>query len=165
MTPSGKSSGEMETASRSEFGAGIVVCLAKFSEHLSNDWARRIARFQWWSELDDAQRDRKRVEATKYPRGDIARWLLDVEIGNIMEGLSHLIELWANGASDHFYELDDRAPAPLKELAAFTLKIGHGFSGEEWTWDDWQTIWRLWEESCLAVDRQLGVEEPDWGEW
>ncbi len=29
-----------------------------------------------------------------------------------------MIEMWMYGASDHFHELDERAPAPLKELAA-----------------------------------------------
>ena len=22
-----------------------------------------------------------------------------------------------------------------------------------------------WQESCLAVDRALGIEQPDWGQW
>ena len=55
-------------------------------------------------------------------------------------------------------------PPVLCELADLCLRIGHGFTGERWTWDTVQTIERLWRESCLAIDAKLGVE-TDWGQW
>lgn len=121
----------------SEFGAGIVVCLAKFSEHL-------------WS-----PRDPSRARETPLPhtqREDPAMVLSDE------------IEMWANGASDHFYDLDERAPKPLKELAALTLQMGHSFTGKQWTNADMERVRELWRESCLAVDAMLEVE-ADWGKW
>ena len=109
----------------SEFGAGIVVCLAKFSEHFND---RRI--------YD--------------PR-------------NAMD-ISELVWLWLNAASDHFYDLDERAPEPLKALAAVTLEIGHGHGSQKLTLEHVDKVRELWRESCLAVDQMLGVES-DWGEY
>lgn len=103
----------------SEFGSGIVVCLAKFSEHLG------------------MQRYRNSVD----------------------------LELWMNGASDHFYDLDrQRAPKSLIQLADLTLEIGHGFTGKNYTEKDYQQILKLWKKSCIAIDKKLNTN-PDWGRW
>jgi hypothetical protein len=139
--------------SDSEFGRGVVVCLAKFSEHLANEHARAITSGITWQKMSPERQRRWRAESG---RGHIRR------VESI--GLSKMIEMWANGASDHFFGLSDQAPGPLQELAAFTLLVGHGFQEEEWTAGTWKRILELWKESCLAVDRQLGVE-PDWGQW
>jgi hypothetical protein len=24
---------------------------------------------------------------------------------------------------------------------------------------------RLWEQACVELDKQLGVKDPDWGQW
>jgi hypothetical protein len=125
----------------SEYGAGIVVCLAKFTEHL---WTREPGSA---GELSDLSRAIMRPGDTK------------------AKLYSHEVERWANGASDHFYDLDERAPEPLKELASLTLRMGHGFTGETWTADDMGRVRALWKESCLAVDEMLGIEDPDWGRW
>lgn len=145
----------------SEFGSGIVVCLAKFSEHLRDSQYQRILTRNWWAELDEEKRQQQRAEAARYPIGDAARRLLDVRDDFDLSGS---IELWMNGASDHFYDLAPNAPDPLKELAALTLRIGHGFTGETWTMGHVERIRELWQASCLAVDAMLGVE-ADWGSW
>lgn len=126
----------MTEESSSEFGAGIVVCLAKFSEHL-------------WNGQDPSMN-----------KDIVDIWVSEDEGA----AYSRAVELWANGASDHFYDLDEKAPAPLKELASLTLKMGHGFTGQKWTKADMDRVRELWRESCLAVDRMLEVE-PDWGQW
>lgn len=77
---------------------------------------------------------------------------------------SHSVELWMNGASDHMYDLDDKAPQSLKELAQLSLSMGHGFTGNTWTLDDVNKLRMLWQMSAIEVDRMLGIE-PDWGQW
>src|ERR1044072_4426996 len=77
--------------------------------------------------------------------------------------VSSYIELWANAASDHFYDLDrNLARPPLCELADLTLKMGHGFTDTVWTVEDMDRVRELWKESCLALDLRLGTI-PDWG--
>jgi hypothetical protein len=77
---------------------------------------------------------------------------------------SHSVELWMNGASDHMFDLDDRAPFSLKELAKLSLTMGHGFTGQVWTEKHVESLRTLWKLSAIEVDRMLGVE-PDWGQW
>jgi hypothetical protein len=164
----------MSEIERSDFGAGVVVCLAKFSEHLREHgpYSERLIReYAGWTPERDQQ---LRLEAERYPTGDAAQKLARISVAEISErvrggdraaALSSMIEMWMNAASDHFYDLDDgKAPEPLRELAALALNIGHGFTGEQWTIATVDRIRELWRESCLAVDRLLGVE-PDWGEY
>lgn len=121
--------------SRSEFGAGLVVCLVKFSEHLANWAAQRYMDAAWWAKLTPGERDAQAREAAKYPFGDAARRLAHAKSvffdeAPSEERLSRALAMWANGASDHFYDLDEeKAPPPLGALASLTLSMGHGFTG------------------------------------
>lgn len=158
-----------DEAEPSEFGAGIVVCLAKFSEHLWNDHYERIRHMAWWAALDETKRQQQREEAARFPVGDAARRLAAVHFLTYQDtpekALSRQIEMWMNGASDHFYDLDkERAPEPLRELGSLALRIGHGFTGETWTMEHVERIRDLWKQSCLALDERLGTK-PDWGQW
>jgi hypothetical protein len=158
---------ESSTVEQSEFGAGVIVCLAKFSGHLENDWYRRCRNAERWRTMSEDARKTIAAESKTHPYGDSARIVADVIVGFDRDdcGLSHSIELWMNAASDHFYDLDrERAPQPLRDLAGLTLKIGHGFTGEKWTWQTVEEIERLWRESCLAIDAQIGTK-ADWGQW
>jgi hypothetical protein len=152
----------------SEFGRGVVVCLAKFSEHLWNPAAVTVRNEIHAAAMTDAERTRQDAEARAHPTGDAAQRLASRLYSRVLDkepdaAISQALEMWANGASDHFYELDrDRAPAALRELAELTLTMGHGFSGRRWTAKDWDRIHELWQASCLALDRQLGLK-PDWG--
>lgn len=153
----------------SEFGSGIVVCLAKFSEHLGNRHMEAISHAICWM----ANPDRHAEWRTMPIQGDHARFMTDVTLLEIFEkvdapgrGLSQMIWMWMNGASDHFYDLDrKRAPAQLVELADLVLSIGHGFLEHAWTKETVDKIFQLWKDSCLAVDEQLGVQSGEWGRW
>ena len=52
---------------------------------------------------------------------------------------SHAVEMWANGASDHFYELITGPQVKkgqrqvAKALASVVLECGHGFTRHNWT--------------------------------
>lgn len=156
----------------SDFGAGVVVCLVKFSEHLSNFWESQVHHAIRWTKMTDAQKQQESAEAIRHPYGDAANRMNDVKI--VLGGLpdytderkiSHYIELWMNGASDHFYDLDrEKAPPSLIKLADLCLTIGHGFTGDIWTENDLKMIRHLWKQSCIEVDKMLGTK-PDWGQW
>jgi len=135
---------------QSEFGAGIVVCLAKFSEHLWNEWDPTMRRDGRADRLLETEID---IAKKVYPEDDPEA-----------RAFSSLVERWANGASDHFYDLDEKAPPALKELASLTLGMGHGFTGRLWTEEDVDRIRALWKQACLEVDGMLGVKS-DWGQW
>lgn len=140
----------------SEFGTGIVVCLAKFSEHLGNAQAREIWVWHHW--MKDGEKGPPPEECRSMKIGMEVR-------GGAVAALSSAIEMWMNAASDHMYELDEkRAPVYLKELGELTLKIGHGFTGETWTIEDVKLINELWKLSCLQLDKRLKTK-PDWGTW
>lgn len=155
-----------EEKTESEFGSGVVVCLAKFSEHMGNRQAHDVYNIVGWlkqtpekqKEWEDGNPDMKRSI-------EIYRCFGQLGVGE-GHGLSRLI-WWMNGASDHFYDLDEeRAPQPLRELKSLTLLIGHGNDAPgDLDPEHVDKIHKLWKESCLAVDRQLGVEDPEWGQW
>ena len=158
-------------AESSEFGAGIVVCLAKFSEHLQDPGFTNESAIREFARWDDDEAMSCAVEAKRFPSGDAAQKLARMGVlGYSAKGqgkdwaISKAIEMWANGASDHFYDLDDKAPPSLKMLAEIMIHIAHGFSTECWTIATLDHIRDLWKRSCLEVDKMLGVE-PDWGEW
>lgn len=160
----------LEDERGSEFGAGIVVCLVKFSEHMYEHGFFSERTIRDYAHLTEEELSRLRAEAARYPKGDAAAKLLRLSVihediyGSKEVALSHLIEMWMNAASDHMYDLDERAPEPLKELAALTLRIGHGFSGETWTIEHVDKIRELWQAATLSVDRMIGLE-PDWGSY
>lgn len=129
----------------SEFGSGLVVCLCKFSEHFMNDNIMRI-------------QNRQYNDATDY-------------IAKIPE--SQLIQLWANGATDHLYEL--RVPASLEnteigrkvtELREKGLEMGHGFRHEKtYTIEDVDELRKLVTDIALLLDKHIGIKDGDWGQW
>ena len=160
---------------QSELGSGIVVCLAKFSEHMQNRFMGRFIHARWWYNASEDRRQQWKSDAVRWPGGDSAKIVADVK--SVFMGIRKseeaellcTLQMWANGASDHFYALNrEKAPQELIDLAEYTLELGHG-SGLMGKWEDthdetYDKIYDLWMSACLAVDRQLGVE-PDWGQW
>lgn len=153
---------------QSEFGAGIVVCLAKFSEHLWTDRERTMAELVGYGEgkvkglSERAQRDLDFANdmLVKYP-DDKARY------GDpLAYAIDQAVSMWASGAGDHWFDLDrDKAPAEIIELADHVLRLRNGhFSEERFTAEDYYKIRQLWEAACIALDRKLGTV-PNWGEW
>lgn len=159
----------------SEFGSGVVVCLVKFSEHLNNSMFERASVALWYLHASNDRREADMIEAARYPRGDAAR--RQGLINSVVLGREELTDemavsaftLWANGASDHFYDLQrDVAPQKLCELADFMLDLGHG-DGLMGSWplsaqETYDNIWRLWKEATLETDKAY-TATPDWGEW
>ena len=181
-------------AEKSEFGRGLAICLTKFAEHFENHLARQINNVHLIygkngnrKELKkydaDVQRDVKLFERV-YLRAEFGEHARSVE-----RQLSHLIELWANGASDHLYEIEVPKrwgarwalkrgrlgiPYPTRErtelwrllgkLRSKGLRMGHGFTGEVHTYADFTELQELNRKIALELDKKMGLK-PDLGKW
>ena len=84
---------------------------------------------------------------------------------------SGAVETHFNGASDHLYEIEvpkewrrKKLGRKVKELQAFGLEIGHGFTGKEWTEADVEKAYIMCQEIALLIDKELGLE-PQIGQW
>ena len=143
MTPSSKTSKEKQVvAQESEFGSGLALCLVKFAEHFENELAERL-----YQQQHDKQFSK------------------------------HDFELWANGASDHLYDL--KVPKKwaktafgrkVNSLRDKGLEIGHGFTGKEWTFEDFAELLKLTREIAHLLDVGLWAmlnekTQLDLGQW
>lgn len=124
---------------RSEFGKGLVVCLFKFHQHFSPEYLGRI---------------------------DIYKEALPSYYGDEERALSWGITLWANGASDHLYEIEapkgkewEGVRQKVKELQDSGLEMGHGTASYTknsiYTLKDIKRLRELTEEILTAVNNKL----------
>ena len=126
----------------SEFGKGLVICLVKFAEH-----AMKLR--------DDLELYNKMVSDN--PK------LFDE---------SHAVEMWANGASDHLYEIEapegkdwDDIRIKVDDLKTLGLKMGHEMFGcSQYKADDAWALQELTREIALLIDEKLGLK-PDLGDY
>lgn len=181
-------------AEKSEFGRGLAICLVKFAEHFENSMARQINNVHL---IYGKKGNRKKLE--KYDadvQRDVKlfeRFYLRAEFGeharSVEHELSHLIELWANGASDHLYDIDVPKwcgtrwalkrgwlgiPYPARErtelwrllgkLQLKGLRMGHGFTGEIHTYADFTELQELTRKIALELDKHMGLK-PELGKW
>jgi hypothetical protein len=149
--------------SESEFGAGVVVCLVKFSEHVGNEEARRIGKAIRW--INAAPLEREKLMEETDPEW-VYMLTLDEMAKSSEEMLDRMIITWASGAKDHFYDLDrETAPSSLIDLANLLhelsyIAVDNTFRGEE----EWLQVLALWSASAMDLDERLGLQ-PEWGEW
>ena len=124
---------------KSEFGKGLVVCLAKFYQHFSPEYLKEI---------------------------NICKEALSSYYGNEEKALSQGITLWANGASDHLYEIEapggeewEEVRQKVKELQDSGLEMGHGIAcytkDTIYTLKDVERLRELAEEILMAVNNKL----------
>lgn len=154
---------------KTDFGKGLAVCLVKFSSHLQNEWVRRIEAVDFFYRR--LKGDRKKLE--KYDRSIKEA----VEYSDILmkfrktsnKWISEEMELWANGASDHLYEMrvpeeweKDLIGKKVAELQNLGLKIGHGFTKIIWTVRDLRKLSDLTEEIAFLLDKKIRLN-PDKG--
>ena len=125
----------------SEFGKGLVICLVKFAEHRER-W------YEWKRLYEDMRKERPSLFKE-----------------------SGAVEMHFNGASDHLYEIEvpkewrrKKLGRKVKELQAFGLKMGHGFTQQEWTEADVEKAYTMCQEIALLIDKELGLE-PQKGQW
>ena len=177
-------------AEKSEFGRGLAICLTKFAEHFENSMARQIGNAHFfYSELKGDRRKLRKYGADVRRGVEIFDKVYLETTGSVKKGLSHLIELWANGASDHLYEIEVPKrwgarwalkrgrlgiPYPTRErtelwrllgkLRSKGLRMGHGFTGEVHTYADFTELQELNRKIALELDKKMGLK-PDLGKW
>jgi hypothetical protein len=159
---------------KSEFGKGLVICLVKFVEH-SNKL------------MTDLERDKKLADNNpkpipKYiPKGQYEKFIKEkykktkqIYSPNATQFLfdeSSTVSMWANGASDHLYEIEtpkgnawNRIRKKVKQLRKDGLAMGHGFTGKKYKKKDALALITLAQDIALMVDKKLGLK-PDLGEY
>lgn len=168
---------------KSEFGKGLVVCLAKFYEHFANQQLLNLYFYKRCSERSEEEQQKIR---SKNPPANLNYgrdrnegfdfWMSKmVPIhGSIEATISSDITLWANGASDHLYEIGaperkewDKIRKIVIELKDKGLDMGHGrglMGDKQYNLDDIGELQKLTEKALLLIDEKLGLK-PDWGKW
>ena len=130
---------------QSEFGKGFVLCLVKFAEHFMYD-------------LYDRESPQNKIDSLKI-------W------GSEERLISSRIALWANGASDHLYEIEapageewDGVRENIATLKKMGLAIGHGYNDRIYTIQDRIKLMEVTEKIALETDNILGVKS-EIGKW
>ena len=188
----------------SEFGDGLVQQLVYFADHFDNPMGRDIhsvacfakklkthsfgdciktiplagyAKLQLTMVFEKEPklfRDlSKKLSRTKRQRAILSK--------KIEEQIPHMIELWANGATDHLYGMHclpkikgkNRSKIVLKmdekiyQLTRWGLRMGHGFRTEDTafcTIKNFERLKALTGEIARLIDQHLGVKS-DPGQW
>jgi hypothetical protein len=132
---------------KSEFGEGTVLCLMYWVKHWENDSMTRVR------EAIHAQKSGQKPKS-------------------VIDSVSHTLQTWANGASDHLYGIKVPSKArpelarAINTLRDKALKMGHGLGGNKWTEADLDDLWELTKKVALGLDIQiLGVADADEGSW
>ncbi len=165
---------------KSEFGRGLVVCLTKFYQHFGDDSLRDAyfcARI-----LKLSEEDKNKVMSDSPPShlnygrnlNNAFKFFYTKEVSiwkGVEEAMSHKVTLWANGASDHLYDI--KVPkgekwkgvrSAVKRLKNTGLEMGHGMETRIYTLQDVSVMEKLTKDVIIAVDAIIGLK-PDWGEW
>ena len=140
---------------KSEFGKGLVLCLVYFAGHFEKlrEIAQAIASY----------------EKNKILPRD---WECLLDLEKTFENLlSHKITMWANGATDHLYEIEvpkgrewSAIRKKVKTLQNIGLEMGHGFTNKIYTMDDVLELTKLTKEIAFAIDKKIGLN-PIRGAW
>ena len=168
---------------KSEFGRGLVICLAKFLEHFSNSQMERINNEIFFAKRSpEKQKDMLSVNPpsnSNYGRDfhDHIRWWASRMVpiyGDYEAAIASDIASWANGASDHLYDIqyptgkEWKAVIPsIKKLQNLGLDMGHGdglMGKKQYGPSDLDELSRLTKKILVFIDRRLGLD-ADWGTW
>jgi hypothetical protein len=163
----------------SEFGRGLVLCLAKFSEHFtSRPFAEVIHDAHQWDE-SGRKENLENMDRTFRENIEMFKSVYMKTRGSFKLAMSEVIQTWANGATDHLYEikvppqwqtqLTDNEGVKIwqkvKELRDAGL-MGHGFvQNKIYTYNDFHRLIEMTHEICLLIDKKIGIKDADPGEW
>lgn len=164
----------------SEFGKGFLYCLGMFTCHFHNDMAEKLRKIKFLMDKSPEERDKiiNKIDGHHDygPDMDMAIFyftkILDI-YKTPEKMLSSEITLWANGSSDHLYEIEcpkvfkgTEIEKKIEELRDKGLEMGHGFSGREYTFEDFLELQTLTGDIFKLVDEKLGIDvvKAQWGE-
>lgn len=163
----------------SEFGKGFIYCLTLWSMHFHNSMGETCRKIKFLSDKSDEELEK--IINKSDPKHDYGKDMdtaifymttmrNDVYKGDKLKTLASHIQLWANGASDHLYEIT--VPEQFKgteiekkvlELQDKGLDVGHGtgLMSRDVTWEEFTYLQTLTGEIIKLVDKALGVEQVD----
>ena len=160
---------------KTEFGRGLIINLVKFAEHFENRMANQISHAKLYmsktkeeQELMLSDNPPPNLNYGRFPKEHMKGFLnIYVKVhGTSEKALSSLIELWANGASDHLYEIlvprrwkGTELEKKVKKLQHLGLEIGHGFTGKIWKFDDFVKLQDLTKEIAILIDSSIGLNK------
>lgn len=129
----------------SEFGEGFISCLVNFAGHFMN-------------EIFENETEEQKKKSIEIYHGE-------------ENYISHKIEIWANGATDHLYEIvapEGKQWNAIREkvnlLKDRGLEMGHGYTDKVWKPKDKQFLMDLTRKIAVETDKILGIES-DSGQW
>lgn len=157
----------------SEFGKGLIYNLILFAKHFMNSQAETIGHYDFV--MSKSQEERNKILSDNPDSSHNYGWNKDVKWwyerivpnwGSPEKALSRSIEMWANGASDHLYELvipekleDKKVGQSLKKLKEKALEMGHSFPKENiYTYEDFMELHDITEEIGNLLDIEFGIE-------
>ena len=146
-----------------DFGSGLVICLAKFHSHFwSNDDIGIIVSLIHLKEkgyLDNDYVEKHQISFTQ--REKTAFYFYKTYDRPYEEVISHLVHLWANGASDHLYEI--HVPSVfvgtpiekmINDLRTIALDMGHNYDTDKlFTYDDIKNLKTLTDTLFVKIDK------------
>lgn len=161
--------------SKSEFGKGLAYNLVLFASHFENHMVSKIGRISFV--LRKSREERAKIlcdvpdSSHNYGWNSEIKWWFDKIVPHWKtpeKALSHEVTLWANGASDHLYEIQipeawrrksiGKKIAQLKELG---LEMGHGLASLQnhntYTADHVTELMTLTKDIAFLIDKELGA--------
>lgn len=131
-----------------EYGRGLVNQLVRFAKHQNY--------YNIQDKLRGVKTDLDMKMIKEVFKNDEAKWLSDK------------IELWANGSSDHLYDIeipeewhDTKLEELINKLRNKGLEMGHGFTGKLWTKEDFWELQELMKKIAMEIDKKIGVPVSD----
>lgn len=163
--------------SKSDYGKGLTYCLGLFAMHFNNETALRMANYHFV--INHKEKDKILVnypdDSHNYGWNERVKWWFDKIVpiyGDEQRALRSEISTWANGASDHLYDLctesgNKKIDAKLRKIQNLGLKMGHGFIENEVfsTWENFMKLQDLTLECLRDIDRHLLKVEAIKGRW
>lgn len=159
---------------KSEFGKGFIYNLMLFLNHFSNSTAEGIRNKQFV--INKSSEERALILCDNpdgthsYGFNKDVKWWFETIVpiyGSPKAAIQAEITTWANGASDHLYELE--IPEKWKEtpigqkaswIRDFGLDMGHGRGLMEhaFTWENFIELQKAVFELAMLIDKELGLE-------
>jgi hypothetical protein len=143
----------------SEFGSGLVVPLVKLTSHIvKGPWLNEVEMCLQWQKMSP-------MERTSIQEAEPERWeklLARIDREEIEVLVAEYICMWAQGASDHIFEIEtDMAPQSMIDLLNILKELR--YMDRAGNAEDWAEIQRLYRQSALDLDDMLGIV-ADWGD-
>lgn len=162
----------------SEFGKGFMYCMALWATHLHNHQAGNLRDIQFLINKSDGERA-KILAPNPEPKYNYGKdmdyaifWWKEIRPiykNNTKKAFASEISTWANGASDHLYELETpkqflntTLDKKVKRLRSLGLEIGHGkglLGRFEYTYEDFIKLSNLTGDIFKLTDKSLGVKQ------